>query len=82
MSSGAIQCFLINICYLGKPTSTLSEPHANTERIFFNDTAVHSSEMYCLVYVAQRGEFIEILGVSLGFSGRRNSIEPCASSFT
>ncbi|CAL1676754.1 unnamed protein product [Lasius platythorax] len=65
----------------GKPTSTLSEPHANTERIFFNDTAVHSSEMYCLVYVAQRGEFIEILGVSLGFSGRRNSIEPCASSF-
>lgn len=71
----------------GKPTLTSNEPHANTERIFFNDTALRSSEMYCLVYVAQRGEFIEVLGVSSGFSAssdssRRNSIEPCASSFT
>ncbi|XP_029660833.1 inositol polyphosphate 5-phosphatase K-like [Formica exsecta] len=64
----------------GKPTSVPNEPHASTERIFFNDTAIRSSEMYCLVYVAQRGDFIEILGVSLGFSGVRNSIEPCVSS--
>lgn len=62
--------------------STYNEPHGSTDRIFFNDTALRSSETYCLVYVAQRGDFIEILGVSLGFSGCCNSIEPCVSSST
>ncbi|EZA62453.1 hypothetical protein DMN91_004012 [Ooceraea biroi] len=60
----------------GKSTSVPGEPHAtSTDQIFFNDTALRPSEMYCLVYVAQRGDFTEILGVSRGFSGPRRSIE-------
>ncbi|TGZ56324.1 Inositol polyphosphate 5-phosphatase K [Temnothorax longispinosus] len=61
----------------GKPTSISDEPHANTERISYNDSALRLSEMYCLVYVAQRGDLMEILGVSPEFSGPRRSIEQC-----
>lgn len=52
-------------------TSVPDETHANAERISFNDTALRSSDVYCLVYVAQRGDLIEILGVSPAFSGPR-----------
>ncbi|XP_012136902.2 inositol polyphosphate 5-phosphatase K isoform X1 [Megachile rotundata] len=42
---------------------------ALTERIYFNDTALRSPGMYRLVYVAQRGNNIGILGVSPAFPG-------------
>lgn len=64
----------------GKPTSVSDEPHANTERISYNDSALCLSEMYCLVYVAQRGDLMEILGVSPEFSGPRRSAEQCVLS--
>ncbi|XP_020281768.1 inositol polyphosphate 5-phosphatase K-like [Pseudomyrmex gracilis] len=63
-----------------KPSSVPGEPHSSKERIFFNDTALRHSEMYCLVYVGQRGDFIEILGVSSGFTGPRKSTEQCVLS--
>lgn len=64
----------------GKPSSDTDEPHANTERIFFNDTALHPLEEYCLVYVSQRGDLLEILGMSSEFSIPRRSIEACSAS--
>lgn len=66
----------------GKPTTIPGEAHVNTERIFFSDTALRLSEMYCLVYVAERGELMEILGVSPDFAGPRRSDEACVSSST
>ncbi|KAG5334381.1 INP5K phosphatase, partial [Acromyrmex charruanus] len=59
----------------GKPMSVSDEPHANTERISYNDSALRLSEMYCLVYVAQRGYLMEVLGVSPEFSGPHRSVE-------
>jgi len=66
----------------GRSTSVLGESHVSTERIFFNDAALRPSEMYCLVYVAQRGDFTEVLGVSRGFSGPHRSVGQCVSPFT
>ncbi|KAH0952574.1 hypothetical protein HN011_003909 [Eciton burchellii] len=65
-----------------RSTSILGESHVSTERIFFNDAALRLSEMYCLVYVAQRGDFTEVLGVSRGFSGPHRSVGQCVSPFT
>lgn len=60
--------------------SVSDESHANTERISYNDSALRLSEMYCLVYVAQQGDLMEVLGVSPEFSGPHRSIEQCVSS--
>lgn len=57
----------------GKLTTVSGEPHAITEQIFFSDTT-RLSDVYCLVYVAQRGDLTEILGVSPEFSNTRRSI--------
>ncbi|KZC10680.1 Inositol polyphosphate 5-phosphatase K, partial [Dufourea novaeangliae] len=53
----------------GKSSPVPFEPHAITERIYFSDTAVRLPGMYRLVYVAQRGNLIGILGVSPPFPG-------------
>ncbi|EFN84057.1 inositol polyphosphate 5-phosphatase K [Harpegnathos saltator] len=64
----------------GKLTSPPGDSLASTERIFFSDTALRLTETYCLVYVAQRGDIMEILGVSPAFSGPRRPIEAADSS--
>ncbi|XP_076232836.1 inositol polyphosphate 5-phosphatase K isoform X2 [Calliopsis andreniformis] len=53
----------------GKSSPVPFEPHAITERIYFNDTALRTPGMYRLVYVAQRGNLVGILGVSPPFPG-------------
>ncbi|KOC58938.1 Inositol polyphosphate 5-phosphatase K, partial [Habropoda laboriosa] len=53
----------------GKSSPVSFEPHAISERIYFSDTAIRSPGMYQLVYVAQRGNFIGILGISPPFPG-------------
>ncbi|XP_076303656.1 inositol polyphosphate 5-phosphatase K [Lasioglossum baleicum] len=53
----------------GKSSPVPFEPHADTERIYFSDTALRSPGMYQLVYVAQRGNLLGILGVSPPFPG-------------
>ena len=58
----------------GKSSSVPFEPHAITERIYFNDTALRSPGMYRLVYVAQRGNLVGILGVSPSFPGHHRPI--------
>ena len=63
--------------YVGRGKSSSSvpfEPHAITERIYFNDTALRSPGMYRLVYVAQRGNLVGILGVSPPFPGHHRPI--------
>ncbi|CAK9796395.1 Inositol polyphosphate 5-phosphatase K [Anthophora plagiata] len=53
----------------GKSTPATFEPHAISERIYFSDTAIRSPGMYQLVYVAQRGNLVGILGISPPFPG-------------
>lgn len=53
----------------GKSSPIPFEPHAITERIYFSDTALRTPGMYRLVYVAQRGNQVGILGVSPPFPG-------------
>lgn len=62
--------------------SAPAESPTNTEQIFFSDTALRLTETYCLVYVAQRGDLMEILGVSPEFSGPRRPINAAASLST
>ncbi|XP_026675192.1 inositol polyphosphate 5-phosphatase K-like isoform X2 [Ceratina calcarata] len=57
----------------GKSSSVSVEPNAITERIYFSDTALRTPGMYCLVYVAQRGDLIGILGVSPPFPGHHRN---------
>ncbi|KAG8036240.1 hypothetical protein G9C98_004820 [Cotesia typhae] len=54
----------------GRPSST-SEPCAINDRIYFSDTALRIPGMYCLVYVAQRGDIVSILGISPAFPCHR-----------
>lgn len=56
--------------FLGK-FEPVTEPHAASERIYFSDTAVRSPGMYRLVYIAQRGDVMGILGMSAPFPGHR-----------
>ncbi|CAK9799917.1 Inositol polyphosphate 5-phosphatase K [Anthophora quadrimaculata] len=53
----------------GKSSPVTFEPHAISERIYFSDTAIRSPGMYQLVYVAQRGNLVGILGISPPFPG-------------
>ncbi|XP_076160352.1 inositol polyphosphate 5-phosphatase K [Ptiloglossa arizonensis] len=53
----------------GKASLVPFEPYAITERIYFSDTALRSPGMYRLVYVAQRGNLVGILGISPSFPG-------------
>lgn len=68
----------IYIFLIGKSTLIPGEA-AGTERIFYSDTALRLTETYCLVYVAQRGDLTEILGVSPPFSGPRKLIDAAVS---
>ncbi|KAK2586242.1 hypothetical protein KPH14_001499 [Odynerus spinipes] len=52
-------------------TAAVEQPQSITGRIFFSDTALRIPGMYCLVYVAQRGDLIGILGASPPFPGHR-----------
>ncbi|XP_033323124.2 inositol polyphosphate 5-phosphatase K [Megalopta genalis] len=56
--------------YVGRGKAPF-ERHAITERIYFSDTALRSPGMYQLVYVAQSGNLLGILGVSPPFPGHR-----------
>lgn len=58
----------------GKSSPVPFEPHVITERIYFSDTALRSPGMYRLVYVAQRGNLVGILGVSPPFPGHHRPI--------
>lgn len=51
---------------LGK-SEVLPEPLTTTETIYFSETAVRSPGTYRLVYIAQRGDIIGILGMSSAF---------------
>ncbi|XP_003487528.1 inositol polyphosphate 5-phosphatase K-like [Bombus impatiens] len=53
----------------GKSSPVPLEPHSITERIYFSDTALRAPGMYRLVYVAQRGNLVGILGISPPFPG-------------
>lgn len=53
----------------GKSSPIPFEPHTITKRIYFSDTALRSPGMYRLVYVAQDGNLVGILGVSPPFPG-------------
>ncbi|XP_053987334.1 inositol polyphosphate 5-phosphatase K-like isoform X2 [Hylaeus anthracinus] len=53
----------------GKASPIPFEPHAITERIYFSDTAIRAPGIYRLVYVAQEGNLVGILGVSPPFPG-------------
>lgn len=54
---------------VGKSSPVPLEPHSITERIYFSDTALRAPGMYRLVYVAQRGNLVGILGISPPFPG-------------
>ncbi|XP_078044692.1 inositol polyphosphate 5-phosphatase K [Augochlora pura] len=56
--------------YVGRGRAPF-ERHAITERIYFSETALRSPGMYQLVYVAQKGNLLGILGVSPPFPGHR-----------
>lgn len=58
----------------GKAASDPCDPDATTERIYFNNMAIRSLGMYRLVYVAQRGNLIGILGVSPPFPGQHRPL--------
>lgn len=53
----------------GTASTIAAEPHPITERIYFSDSALCSPGMYRLVYIAQRGNQLGILGVSSPFPG-------------
>ncbi|OXU29280.1 hypothetical protein TSAR_009446 [Trichomalopsis sarcophagae] len=58
--------------YIGRGKfEPVTEPRAASERIYFSDTAVRSPGMYRLVYIAQRGDVMGILGMSPPFPGHR-----------
>lgn len=48
-----------------------TESNTALEKIYFSDTAIRSPGMYRLVYIAQRGDIIGILGMSVSFPGHR-----------
>ncbi|XP_015597321.1 inositol polyphosphate 5-phosphatase K isoform X2 [Cephus cinctus] len=58
--------------YVGRgKTTTMAEPNAITERIFFSDTALRAPGMYRLVYITQHDGIIGILGISPPFPGHK-----------
>lgn len=48
-----------------------SDPRLLTEKIYFSESVLKSAGMYRLIYVAQQGDIVSILGISPPFPGHR-----------
>ncbi|XP_058800391.1 inositol polyphosphate 5-phosphatase K isoform X2 [Phymastichus coffea] len=57
--------------YVGRGKEAETEPQSTLEKTYFGDSALRSPGMYRLVYVAQRGDIMSILGMSDSFSAHR-----------